>query len=166
MTTREAILIALRDLLATRPDLFPPATIDEPEPTRWTPTVDNPRAEHAAMVMDGGPPEELAFVHGDAGDPLSELELEAAIGYAVQVKASPGQSMSETRAERRALRDLAVRGIADLIAANPNLGLGQQVWADVRSPTRDDDVTMKNSIPAATAVLPIRVLYAGADAAA
>lgn len=169
-TTREDILQALSALLATRPDFFPPAAIDEPEPTSW-PEVSDPAANgrqllHAAAVQDGPPPERLALVRGAEGDPLEELELEAAVSYGVQVKPGHGDGIVECRAARRARRDEAVDLIAELIAANRTLGLGVEVWAEVGPADRQDDVSFPNALPAATAVVPVRVLYPAAHAAA
>lgn len=169
-TTREDILQALADLLATRPDFFPPAAIDEPEPTSWPPVsepAENGRQLlHAAAVQDGPPPDRLGFARGGEGDPLDELELEAAISYGVQVKPGHQDGIAECRAARRVRRDEAVELIAELIAGNRTLGLGVEVWAEVGGADRQDDVAFPNALPAATAVVPIRVLYPAAHAAA
>lgn len=168
-TMREDILQALSGLLATRPDFFPPAAIDEPEPTSW-PVAGDPAPNgrqflHAAAVQDGPPPDRLAFVRGAESDPLDELELEAAISYGVQAKPGHGDTIDDCRAARRVRRDEAVALIAELVAANRNLGLGDEVWAEVGGAARQDDVAFPNALPAATAVIPIRVLYTAPHAA-
>ncbi|HZV85408.1 MAG TPA: hypothetical protein VFF48_10530 [Brevundimonas sp.] len=169
-TTREDILHALAALLATRPDFFPPAAVDEPEPTSWTP-ADDPAPNgrqlmHAAAVQDGPPPDHLGFVRGAEGEALDELELEAAISYGVNVKPGHQDGIAECRVARRIRRDAAVDLIAELIAADRTLGLGPEVYADVRPADRQDDVAFPNALPSATAVVPIRVLYPAAHAAA
>lgn len=160
MTTREAILQALAAMLATVPELFPPAAIDEPEPSAWTPLGalgDDARTLHAAAVQDGPPPDHLGFVRGGAGG--DELELEAAIAYAVQYQPGPGDDAAKAREIRRAVRDRAAPIVAALIAADRTLGLGHDVWAEVQPVQRDDAVSFANAVPTATAVIPIRVLY-------
>ena len=166
MTTRESILQRLAALLAATPATFPRPSIDEPEPVAWAEVPGKPRLSHAIMVMDGAPPEVLGFVRGAEADPTDELELEAAIGYAVQARQEAGQDLAHTRAARRAQRDAVVRAVADLIAQNRNLGLGVEVWAEVGAVARDDDVAFPNAQPCATALIPVRVLYTGVDAAA
>jgi len=166
MSTHEAILKAIEALILSAPALFPTPTIDEPEPSLWAPMIDNSRIVHAMMVMDGGEPDVLAFVRGAEGDNTDEIEIEVAVGYAVQAKPNPGQSSADTRAARRAQRDATIRAFAELIAQNRNLGLGVEVFAEVGAPTRDDDVAFPDALPAATAVIPVRVLYTGTDAAA
>lgn len=166
MSNREAILKALEALILATSAIFPTPTIDEPEPSLWSPVAGNPQLLHAVMVMDGAPPDQLAFVRGAEDEATDELELEVAIGYAVQAKPAPGQTKAETRAARRAQRDDCVRAVAELIANNRNLGLGVEVWAEVGPPTRDDDIAFPNALPAATAIIPVRVLYTGTDAAA
>ncbi|WP_332657360.1 hypothetical protein [Brevundimonas sp.] len=166
MSTHEAILKAIEALILAAPAVFPVPTIDEPEPRLWAPVAGKPMLTHAMMVMDGGPPDQLAFVRGAEDEATDELEVEVAVGYAVQAKPAAGQSMAQTRAARRAQRDDVVRAFAELIAANRNLGLGVEVWAEVAAPTRDDDIAFPNALPSATAVIPVRVLYTGTDAAA
>lgn len=166
MSTHEAILKAIEAMILSAPVIFPVPTIDEPEPTLWAVVVGKPQLTHAMMVMDGGPPDVLAFVRGAEGDATDELEVEVAVGYAVQAKPAAGQSMAQTRAARRSQRDDIVRAFAGLIASDRTLGLGAEVYAEVGSPTRDDDIAFPNALPAATAVIPVRVLYTGTDAAA
>lgn len=160
MTTREAILQALAAMLATVPEVFPPAAIDEPEPADWTPLGDLGDAAHtfhAAAVQDGPPPDHLGFVRGGPGG--DELELEAAIAYAVQYRPGPGDSIDKAREIRRAIRDRAAPIVAALIAVDRTLGLAPDVWAEVAPAQRDDDVSFANAVPTATAVIPVRVLY-------
>lgn len=165
---REDILLALSALLATRPDVFPPAPVDEPEPANWAPVepAGGITLQHAAAVQDGPPPDRVGLVRGAEGDPLEELELEAAISYGVQAKPGPDVTLEACRLARRARRDLAIRTVAALIAANRTLGLGPEVWAEVLPADRQDDVRFANAIPTATAVVPVRVLYTAAHAAA
>lgn len=167
-TTREAILTALQAMLDGS-GAFPPATIDEPEPSRWEPLADQPdgamKLLHAIAVQDGPPPERLAYARGAEADPTDELELEAAIAYGVRVELGADQTMAEIRAVRRAARDEGVRVIAALIAGNRTLGLGAEIWAEVLPAQRDDDVSFPNAPAVATAVVPIRVLYTAAHAA-
>lgn len=166
---REPILNALAALLADEEGFFPPAVIDEPEPSRWdilgAPFAAGMTVLHALAVQDGPPPEVLSFVRGAEHELTDELELEAAVAYGVRVELGAGQTMDRARTTRRALRDLAVRKIAALISANRNLGLGDEVWAEVRPAQRDDDVAFPNATAVATAVVPIRVLYTAAHAA-
>lgn len=165
---REEILLALSALLATRPEVFPPAAVDEPAPSNWVPleAVGGIVLQHAAAVQDGPPPDRVGLVRGGEGDPLEELELEAAISYGVQAKPGADMTVAALRTARRARRDLAIRTIADLIAANRTLGLGPEVWAEVMPADRQDDVLFANALPTATAVVPVRVLYTAAHAAA
>ena len=165
-STHEKILKALEALILSAPAIFPTPTIDEPEPSLWQNVPGKPQLTHAMMVMDGGEPDVLAFVRGAEGDNTDELEVEVAVGYAVQAKPLPGQSTADTRAARRAQRDSTIRAFAELIALNRNLGLGDEVFAEVAAPSRDDDVAFPDALPAATAVIPVRVLYTGTDAAA
>lgn len=164
MTEREAILQALAALLASpsAAGFFPAAAIDEPEPSGWVPVADS-NLRHACAVQDGPPPDHLARVHG--GGDSDELELEAAVAYAVQAVPVAGASPETLRAARRARRDLAVDRIAALIAANRTLGLGVEVWAEVAPAQRDDEVSFANAVPAATVIVPVRVLYTAAHAA-
>lgn len=172
-TPRESILSALQSLLATDP-FFPPAAIDEPEPSEWIIVGDTPssvapppafagRLFHACAVQDGPPPTLLATARG--GGDADELELEAAVAYAVRADLAAGQTQGQARAVRRARRDRAVQRLADLIAANRTLGLGVQVWAELAPAQRDDDIAFPHASACATAVIPVRILYAAAHAA-
>ncbi len=166
MTMREQILLALAQLLASpeAEGFFPPAAIDEPEPSGWIAVEGDARLTHAAAVQDGPPPDRLAFVRSDDGD-TDELELEAVVAYAVQCPLVAGQTMAEARSARRARRDEAVERLAALIAANRTLGLGVEVWAELGPAQRDDEVAFANTVAAATAVVPVRVLYTAGHAA-
>jgi hypothetical protein len=169
MTTREDLLDALVALLATD-DFFPPAALDEPEPSSWTEVasaaIDEIRLTHALAVQDGPPPEAMARARGPEGAALDELELEAAIAYGVQAEAGAGSTVAQVRAARRARRDEAVTRIAALIAANRNLGLPSlEIWAEVAPAQREDEVAFTNATAAATAVVPVRILYTAAHAA-
>ena len=168
MTTREDILGALSSLLATDP-FFPPADIDEAEPTHWVEveavTIDSIRLVHACAVQDGPPPTQLGRARGAEGEALDELELEAAISYGVQAQVGAGVTIRDCQKARRARRDVAVTRVAALIAANRTLGLGPEVWAEVAPAQRDDGVTFANAAPTATAVVPVRVLYSATHAA-
>jgi len=167
-TMRESILEALRDLLASDPEgFFPPAVIDEPDPTGWT-AIDGvgPRLTHACAVQDGPPPDQLAFVRaGEDDQNCDELELEAMIAYVVTAAPGLGDTAEDLRGARRARRDAGVRRIAGLISANRNLGLSLEVYAEVRPAQRDDDVGFKNAEPGAVALVPVRILYTAASAA-
>lgn len=168
MTTREAILNALVAMLA-KSDALPPAVIDEPEPSRW---IEAPAAPggppamlHALAVQDDTP-ETLAFVRGAVFDEAGEeLEFTPVIAYAVQIKPAAGMSQAEVRVIRRAARDAGVKLIADLLKADRTLGLDAEVCAEIGAPARDDDVAFPNALPSATALIPVRVLYTGRDAA-
>lgn len=168
MTHREALLQSLVTMLAGAPSL-PPAELDEPEPTRWVtrPGVAAITGElvHALAVQDATP-ESLAFVRGAVIDEAGEeLEFTPIIAYAVQAKPGGGDTTAQLRAARRKARDEGVRLIADLIAADRTLGVEAEVYAEVLPPARDDDVAFVNALPSATALIPIRILYTGRDAA-
>lgn len=171
-TTREAILQALQSLLASAAaaDFFPPAAIDEPNPERWYDVEPDPEApgapalKHACAVQDGPPPAHLAFVRG-AADAPDELELEAAVAYAVQAVPGAGHSAADLRAARRARRDAGAKRFAALVAADPTLGISPEVYAEVLPVDRQDDVPFPNAPPAATVIAPVRVLYPGANPA-
>lgn len=168
MTTREDILQSLAARLATDP-FFPPADIDEPEPTRWhdvAPSQDGAfTVVHAIVVQDGPPPERMGRARGAEGEALDELELEAAIAYVVQIRPGVDTTTENCRAARRARRDEGTRRIARLIAADRTLGLGPEVYAEVEPAQRDDDVAFPNALPAATTVVPVRTLYPATHAA-
>lgn len=169
-TTREAILEALVVMLAASNGFFPAGEIDEPEPSHWTPVADQPpgvrKILHAVAVQDGPPPDRLALVRGgDDDDACDELELEAAIAYAVRVELGAGETNASGRSARRARRDEGVETIAALVAADRTLGLGVEVYAEVMPAQRDDDIAFPNAPASATAVVPIRVLYTAAHAA-
>lgn len=164
MTKREAILQGVVEMFFGH-HYLPSAQLDEPEPTAWHPLEHYTGVEHFASVMDGATPDQLAFVRGNA-DQGDELELEIGIGYAVQVKPEPGRSVAVARELRRRLRDEAVEFIACMIRGNPTLYVDQETWAEVTAVTRDDDVPIVNAVPAATAIITVRVLYTGADPAA
>lgn len=165
MTPREAILTALADLLVSPAagGFFPPAAIDEPEPSGWVAVGGAPGMLHAAAVQDGPPPERLAYVRG--ADDTDELELEAVVAYAVQRPVAASETMAVARSARRARRDQAVERLAALIAANRTLGLGAEVWAELGPAQRDDEVAFANAVAAAVAVIPVRVLYTASHAA-
>ena len=167
MTTREAILNALVAMLA-KSDALPPAVIDEPEPSRWT-EAPVPGASgvilHALAVQDDTP-ETLAFVRGAVFDEAGEeLEFTPVVAYAVQIKPVAGMTQSQMRAARRTARDAGVKIIADLLKADRTLGLDAEVCAEIGAPARDDEVAFPNALPSATALIPVRVLYTGRDAA-
>lgn len=166
-TRREEILEALRDLLATDEDgFFPPAPIDEPDPSSWRDIAGtSPRLKDACAIQDGPPPDHLAFVRGAEGSDADELELEAVVAYAVQALPDPGQTAEDCRDARRARRDAAVRRLAALIAGDRTLGLGVEVHAEVRPAQRDDAVAFPNAEPGAVVLVPVRVLYTAASAA-
>lgn len=168
MTTREALLEALVALTAGESSL-PPAELDEPEPSRWLPRAGAaPIAGellHALAVQDAAP-ETLAFVRGAEVDEAGEeLEFTPIIAYAVQARPGAGDTVQTLRAARRQARDEGVRLIADLIAQNRTLGVAADVYAEVMAPARDDDVAFINALPSATALIPVRILYTGRDAA-
>lgn len=168
-TMREAILEALRDLLASAEaaGFFPPAAIDEPDPSGWVDIAGtSPRLKHACAIQDGPPPDHLAFARGgDEGDACDELELEALVAYAVVGAPDAGQTQLDVRSARRARRDAGVRRLAALIAGNRTLGLSNEVYAEVRPAQRDDAVAFPNAEPGAVALVPVRVLYTAASAA-
>lgn len=161
-TMRERILGALSALLASEAaeGFFPPAPIGEAEPSLWT-EIPAAGLRHAAAVQDGPPPEHLAFARGAAGAGGDELELEAAVAYAVQAAPAAGQDMAALLAARRARRDAAPRRIAALIAADPTLGISPEVYAEARPADRRDEVPFSNALPAAVAIVPVLVLYPG-----
>jgi hypothetical protein len=168
MTTREALLNALVVLAASDPSL-PPAELDEPEPTRWATRLGGAaiagELQHAMAVQDDTP-ESLAFVRGAEIDEAGEeLEFTPVIAYAVQAKPGAGDTTAALREARRLARDEGVRLIADLIANDRTLGVEAEVYAEVMPPVRDDDVAFANALPAATALIPVRILYTGRDAA-
>ena len=168
MTNREALLQALVALTATDSSL-PPAQLDEPEPTRWELRQGGVAIAgellHALAVQDATP-ESLAFVRGAEIDEAGEeLEFTPVIAYAVQAKPGAGDTTAQLRAARRLARDEGVRLIADLIANDRTLGVEVEVYAEVLPPARDDDVAFVNALPSATALIPIRILYTGRDAA-
>lgn len=169
MTTREDLLNAMVALLATD-DFFPPAALDEPEPSSWTEVaaaaVNEIRLTHALAVQDGPPPEAMARARGPEGAALDELELELAVAYGVQAEAAAGSTPAQVRTARRARRDEAVTRVAALVAANRTLGLAsQEIWAEVAPAQRDDEVAFTNGTATATAVVPVRILYTAAHAA-
>lgn len=167
MTTREAILNALVAMLA-QSDALPPAVIDEPEPSRWveTPVAGGPGTLLHALAVQDDTPETLAFVRGAVFDEAGEeLEFTPVIAYAVQIKPVAGMTQAQMRAARRTARDAGVQLIADLIRADRTLGLDAEVCAEIGSPARDDEVAFPNALPSATALIPVRVLYTGRDAA-
>lgn len=168
MTTREALLQALVNLAATDP-ILPPAALDETEPSRWMQRQGFAgiagELNHALAVQDATP-ETLAYVRGaDVDEAGEELEFTPVIAYAVQAKPGAGDDTAAVRAARRAARDEGVRRIADLIAGNRTLGVEAEVYAEVLAPARDDDVAFTNALPSATALIPVRILYTGRDAA-
>lgn len=167
MATREQILEALAFIVGQALQIAEPP-IDEPEPTRWTVRVEQAPGVmsvlHAVAVQDDTP-DSLAFIRGGADAP-EELEFSPVVAYAVQVKPGAGDDVATCRRERRRQRDAAVRLIADAIAADPTLGLDVETYADVRPPARDDDIAFPQALPSATALIPVRVLYTGVDAAA
>lgn len=169
MTTRDLILPRLATIAAGL-DTFPnDVPIDESEPSRWATLPADPqtgvRLQHAAGVPDGPPAEETARLSGPEGEPLYEFELDAAVVYVVQSVAVPGSSPATLRAVRRARRALAVTEFASAIAADPTLGLGDEVYAMVRPIEPFDDVLVEGGVPASSAVIPVLVLYTSASAA-
>lgn len=169
MTTREDILNSLAAML--RVAGFDEVPVDEPEPSRWKPYEYNGPGQmsvyHAMAVQDGPPPTSLAFVRGGSDDEATEeLEFEAAVAYAVQVKPGAGSTADDCRYERRRKRDEVVDLVRWLIKQDRTLGIGPEVYAEVGAVQRDDEITFANALPSATAVIPIRVLYTGSDAAA
>lgn len=166
MAEHEAILEALRDLLATDPDTFPPALIDEPDPSAWREIADtSPRLRDACAIQPGSPSDHLAFVRGGDDLDADELEMEPTVAYAVSALPDAGQTAADCRAARRARRDLAIRRLAALIAADRTLGLGGEVYAEVRPAQREDEVAFPNAEPGAVAMVPVRILYTAASAA-
>lgn len=167
-TTREAILQALSSLMGP-PFGLSVVPIDEPEPSHWQPMVEGVggqmQIQHALAIQDGPPPDAVGFAHGTDDTGCEELELEAVAAYAVQIRPGADYSIEDCRRERRVLRDEAVKIIARTVALDRTLGLGGEVYAEVRPAARDDEVAFANAIPTATALVPIRVLYTADHAA-
>jgi hypothetical protein len=169
MTTRDDVLNALSALAAGLDDWPAEAPIDEPEPSRWTSLPADPETglvlRHAAAVQDGPPAEETGRLSGAPDAAVHELELEAAVVYAVQAPAAAGADAAQLRAARRARRRAAVDAFAAAIAADPTLGLGPEVYAEVRPIEPHDEVLFDSATPTSTAVIPVLVLYTSASPA-
>jgi hypothetical protein len=147
MTTQtELILQAMVTRLATDSG-FPPADLDVPEPTSWSPMSGANASLSQALAVQGGP----VTVTRDGGrDEDYELELEAMIAYAVE-----GTSASL----RRSARDSAIERIVALIAANRTLGLGVQVYAEIGAAERDDRSLAPGAPPVALALITVLVTF-------
>lgn len=150
-TTREALLQSLQALLVDD-DFFPAdAAIDAPEPQDWR-ELDGGLSDTAA-VQDG-PVTVLREACGE-GDTW-ELQLEAALVYAVA---------GADAAARRARRDEGGKRMGDLVAADRTLGgvAGLETYAETEPLERDDAQLSRDTVPAASAVLPVRITYTAAS---
>jgi|GEM_PF-2337721 len=169
---RDEIATRLADTISQALDL--PVPINEPEPTRWTelkeatgdPATPGRTILRAVAVQDEGAPERLSFVRGATADPTDELEVTLVIAYAVQIKPDLGDDISALRTERRRFRKQEVAVIVAAIEADRTLGLAADTCAEVDPPAYEDVITFQNTLPCATALIPVRVLYTGANAAA
>jgi len=148
------------------------AAINEPEPTRWEETVGDswapenpPTILKSLCVQDEGAPDRLSFVRGAVSDPTEELEVTLIVALAVQVKPGLHFDTTAVRQMRRLIRKEAVAQIVDAIDRNRTLGLTVEVYAEIDPPAYADDVVFQNALPCATALIPVRVLYTGANAA-
>jgi len=151
---RELIINAVANLLATD-NVFPPAQLEEPEPSNFLPADPlNPSIGHVLSVQEGP-----TIITRDGGrDDDFELEVEILVGYAVQ---------AVDRMTRRQFRDAAAARLEALIAANRTLGLtfSPAPYAEIRELTRDDNVYTDGGLPVATLILTIAVAYVAASAA-
>ena len=153
-STREAILVAFQTLLAADP-FFPPAAIDEPEPSNFRTPVpgENPAMGDYLSVQDG--PLKTTRDGGAADD--FELELEVTLAYAVVLA---------NTAERRARRDAAMQKIVAIVAANRTLGLGDpQIYAEIADAVRDDNVPVKAAAAVALLLVTVTVQFIAPSAA-
>jgi hypothetical protein len=145
-TKRELILQALVARLATDSG-FPPADLDVPEPTGWSPMSGASQGLSQTLAVQDGP----VTVTRDAGGADDyELELEAMIAYAVE-----GLDV----AARRAARDSAIERIVALISANRSLGLGVQTYAEISGAERDDRTLSPGAPPVAMALISVLVTF-------
>ncbi|PZU71656.1 MAG: hypothetical protein DI531_15440 [Brevundimonas sp.] len=168
---RDEIATRLADTISQALDL--PVPINEPEPTRWTELKEatgDPAPGRtilrAVAVQDESAPERLSFVRGATADPTDELEVTLVIAYAVQIKPGLGDDVSKLRMERRRFRKLEVAAIVAAIEADRTLGLALDVCAEIDPPAYEDGIAFQNTLPCATALIPVRVLYTGSNAAA
>lgn len=169
---RDDIATRLADIVSQALNL--PVPINEPEPSRWTEVKeegDNPAGAartilRAVAVQDEGAPDRLAFVRGAVSDPTDELEVTLVVAYAVQIKPGQGDDIAKLRTERRRHRRLEVAAIVAAIEADRTLGLALDTCAEIDPPAYEDEITFQNALPCATALIPVRVLYTGANAAA
>jgi hypothetical protein len=169
MTTRDDILPRLAAIAADLA-LFPAdVPIDEPEPSAWVPLEPDPdtglRLQHAAAVQDGPPADETGRLSGAANAAVHELELDVAVVYAVQALSGSSLTTTQLRTARRLRRRQAVNAFVAAVQADPTLGLGAEVFAEVRPVETFDDVAFENGVPTATAVIPVQVLYTSASPA-
>lgn len=142
-TRREQILQALVTRLATDSGL-PAAELDVPEPSGWY-ALSAGLAQ--ALAVQDGP----VTVTRDGGrDDDYECALEAMIVYAVQ---------GADQAARRAARDSAVERIVAIIAANRQLGLGVQTYAEITGTDRDDREPMTAGLPMALAMITVTITF-------
>lgn len=141
--------------------------INEPEPTRWAEAKEpSGRAVlRAVAVQDEGAPDRLAFLRGAVDDPTDELEVTLVIAYAVQIKPALGDDVTKVRTERRRHRKADVALVVAAIEADRTLGLALDTCAEIDPPAYEDEISFQNSLPCATALIPVRVLYTGANAA-
>lgn len=168
---RDDIVTSLAVLIGQALDLSVP--INEPEPAHWIearestgdPAVPGRTILRAVAVQDEGAPERLSFLRGAVDDPTDELEVTLVIAYAVQIKPGLGDDVSKLRMERRRFRKLEVAAIVAAIEADRTLGLALDVCAEIDPPAYEDGIAFQNTLPCATALIPVRVLYTGANAA-
>lgn len=149
MTRHEQILLAMQALLIADP-FFPPDTaLDAPEPSNWRkniPGVVSALSDHAT-VQDG--PVEVTRDGGAQND--WELELEMGVVYAVQ---------GAVASERRSRRDQAAEHVAAIIRAARDLGLQDpQVYAEIKSIERDDEVPVEATAPVALSRITVCVQF-------
>lgn len=169
MTTRDDILPRLAAIAAGLAVFPADVSVDEPEPSRWVALDPDPdtglRLQHAAAVQDGPPAEETGRLSGAADAAIHELELDAAVVYAVQALSGSTLTPAQLRTARRLRRRQAVDAFVAAIQADPTLGLGAEIFADVRPVETFDDVAFADGAPTATAVIPVQVLYTSASPA-
>lgn len=148
------------------------AAINEPEPTRWEETAGDtwapqnpPLIFRSLCVQDEGAPDRLSFVRGAITDPTEELEVTLIVAFAVQVQPGLHYDTTAVREMRRLIRKDAVAAMVAAIERDRTLGLAVEVYAEIDPPAYADDVLFPNALPCATALIRVRVLYTGANAA-
>jgi hypothetical protein len=137
-TKHEDVLWALHAIIASDP-FFPPPELDAPEPQNWRTAIPGAPAgmQDFCTVQDG----EITVTRDGGAENSWELQLDAEVYYVVQ---------SADRRARRAQRDAAQAHISALIRANRTLGLPDpQVYAEIDSVERDDEVPVKATAPVA-----------------